>query len=172
MIDEKKLNFLWVYDFPLFEYDEKEKRYSSVHHPFTMPNLEDVAKLDSDPLDVKSQAYDFVLNGVELGGGSIRIHDSAIQNKVFNILGIKDEEANEKFGFLLDALRFGAPPHGGVAFGLDRIIMLMQNAKSIRDVIAFPKTQRGQCLMSNSPSKVSEAQLDELYISSIIPEEN
>lgn len=164
LIDSSQMNFLWVYNFPLFEYDAKEKRYSSVHHPFTMPNLEDIDKLDTDPASVNSQAYDMVLNGTELGGGSIRIHSSKIQSKIFELLAISEHEAKEKFGFLLTALEYGTPPHGGLAFGLDRIIMLMMGSTSIRDVIAFPKTQRGQCLMSESPSHVTTSQLEELGI--------
>lgn len=164
LLDDNILHFLWITDFPLMEYDAKEKRYFAVHHPFTAPKEEDLDKLESDPQSVRSQAYDFVLNGVELGGGSIRIHAAPLQNKIFKLLGIEEEEAKEKFGFLLDALSYGAPPHGGVAFGLDRILMLMQQCDSIRDVIAFPKTQRGQCLMSESPSAVPTESTEELYI--------
>ena len=164
LIDPKRYDFLWVHDFPLFEYDEREGRYQSVHHPFTMPREEDVERIETDPGSVCSQAYDFVLNGVELGGGSIRIHDSRIQERVFRLLKIDPKAAREKFGFLLDALTYGAPPHGGIAFGLDRIVMLMQGRKSIRDVIPFPKTQKGQCLMSESPTGVPLEQLTELAI--------
>ena len=164
MIPQDKMNFLWVYDFPLFEKDEKENRLVALHHPFTMPKEEHLELLSTEPEKVLSQAYDFVLNGVELGGGSMRIYNSDIQNKVFELIGLSQEEAKNKFGFLLDALQYGAPPHGGIAFGLDRIVMLMQNMSSIRDVIAFPKTQKGQCLLSSSPSDVSDEQLEELYI--------
>jgi len=162
MTKEKELKFLWVYDFPLFEYDEKEKRYNSVHHPFTMPLIEDVHEFDKDVLKIRSQAYDFVLNGSELGGGSVRISTPEVQKKVFSVLGIDELTAENKFGFLLTALKYGTPPHGGIAFGLDRILMIMLEQQSIRDVIAFPKTQRGICLMSGSPSDVSEDQLHEL----------
>ncbi len=161
--DEKK--FAWVVDFPLFEWDEAEKRYYSVHHPFTSPNEEFLGKLEENPEQVLSNGYDLVLNGIELGGGSIRIHDSELQQKIFGILNISDEEAKEKFGFLMEALQYGAPPHGGIAFGLDRMVMMFQKENSLRDVIAFPKTQKGVCLMSEAPSVVSEDQLDELNIS-------
>lgn len=164
LIDEKKLAFTWVVDFPMFEYDEKEARHASVHHPFTSPRPEDFELLKTDPTKVKTQAYDLVLNGNEIGGGSIRIHDTKIQSQVFDILKIDPQEAKEQFGFLLEALQYGTPPHGGIAFGLDRIIMLMTGADSIRDVIAFPKTQKGTCLMTESPSKVSATQLLELGI--------
>lgn len=164
LIDENQMEFVWVVDFPLFEWDDEAKRYIAIHHPFTAPRIEDMDLLESNPLKVKSQAYDLVLNGTELGGGSIRIHQPELQQKVFNLLGISDEEAKEKFGFLIDALSLGAPPHGGIAFGLDRIVMLMQKVQSIRDVIAFPKTQRGQCMMSHSPSAVDRKQLRELSL--------
>jgi len=164
LIDEKKLAFVWVYDFPMFDYDEKEARHAAVHHPFTSPRPDDLPLLDTEPLKIRTQAYDLVLNGNEIGGGSIRIHDPKVQSKVFEILKINAEEARKKFGFLLDALEFGAPPHGGIAFGLDRIIMLMAGAGSIRDVIAFPKTQKATCLMSEAPSPVAAAQLLELGI--------
>ena len=164
LIPANKMNFLWIYDFPLFERDEKENRLVALHHPFTMPKEEHLPLLASDPEQVLSQAYDFVLNGVELGGGSMRIYNNDLQNKIFTLIGLSPEEAKDKFGFLLDALQYGAPPHGGIAFGLDRIVMLMQNMSSIRDVIAFPKTQKGQCLMSESPSEVTDEQLEELYI--------
>ncbi len=165
LIDEKKLAFVWVYDFPMFDYDEKEARHAAVHHPFTAPRPEDIHLLDGDDVTkAKTQAYDLVLNGNEIGGGSIRIHDPKLQSKVFDILKISQEDARLKFGFLLDALEFGAPPHGGIAFGLDRLIMLMSGATSIRDVIAFPKTQKASCLLSDAPSHVSATQLLELGI--------
>lgn len=167
LIDRKSddLQFLWVVDFPLFEWNTDEKRYDSVHHPFTSPHLDQLDLLDSNPLAVRSESYDMVLNGVELGGGSIRIHDQALQSKIFKMLNISEEAAEEKFGFLLKALQYGAPPHGGIAFGLDRLVMILQKEASIRDIIAFPKTQKGTCLMSHAPGKVVPEQLIELGIS-------
>lgn len=168
MIDDNRLCFTWVTDFPLLEYNEDDKRFYSMHHPFTSPLAEHMDLVDNfsheNSEKLKAQAYDIVLNGVEIGGGSIRIHNSEIQKKIFKLLGISDEEANEKFSFLLDALKYGAPPHGGIALGLDRIMMLLLKKNSIRDVIAFPKTQKGQCLMSNAPSIVDKEQLKELSI--------
>ncbi len=165
LIDKDKLNFLWVVEFPLFEYDHKEKRISATHHPFTAPVPEDVPLLDTDVLKVRSDTYDLVLNGNEIGGGGQRIYDSKIQAKIFNLLGIDDEKAKIRFGFLLDALKYGAPPMCGMAYGIDRVVMLLQKQESIREVIAFPKTQKGQCLMSGCPSTVDADQLEELHLS-------
>jgi len=153
---------LWVVDFPMFEYDEEQKRWSAMHHPFTSPKDGHEDLLFSDPGKALSKGYDMVLNGSEIGGGSVRIHRAEVQAKVFKALGISDEEAQAKFGFLLENLQFGAPPHGGIAFGLDRIVAMMTGAESIRDVIAFPKTQRAQCLLTHAPSPVDEKQLREL----------
>jgi aspartyl-tRNA synthetase len=155
---------LWVVDFPMFEYDEEEDRYTAAHHPFTSPKDGHEDLLQTDPLNAIAKAYDMVLNGWEIGGGSVRIHREEVQSKVFRALKIGEEEAQEKFGFLLDALQYGAPPHGGIAFGLDRIVTMMTGADSIRDVIAFPKTQRAQCLLTQAPSTVDEKQLRELHI--------
>jgi aspartyl-tRNA synthetase len=155
---------VWVVDFPMFEYDPETRRYKALHHPFTSPQADYEETLDSDPVNAMARAYDMVLNGTEIGGGSIRIHRTAVQQRVFAALGIEDDEAREKFGFLLDALRFGAPPHGGIAFGLDRIAAMMAGVESIRDVIAFPKTQKASCLMTEAPSVVSDLQLRELNI--------
>ena len=167
LIDENSYSFVWITDFPLLEYDEEEGRPSPVHHPFTAPRDEDLELLQKEPLKVRSRAYDLVLNGVEIGGGSIRIHRKDIQDEIFKVLRIEDNDARDKFGFLLHALEFGAPPHGGIAFGLDRLVMLMGGRESIRDVMAFPKTQKGQCLMTGAPSNVSMEQLAELYLSVI-----
>ena len=163
-IDESKNAFTWVTEFPLVEYDETEKRYTAMHHPFTAPREEDLGKFESDPGSVKARAYDLVLNGNEIGGGSVRIHQKEVQEKMFKLLGISQEEAETKFGFLLDALKYGAPPHCGIALGLDRITMLLSGAGSIRDVIAFPKTQKATCLMTQAPSKVDPKQLRELRL--------
>ncbi|PMP67820.1 MAG: aspartate--tRNA ligase [Thermodesulfobacterium geofontis] len=164
LIPENKFSFVWIVDFPLFEWDDEENRLVSVHHPFTHPKEEDIPLLDTEPLKVKSRAYDIVLNGIEIGGGSIRIHKKELQEKIFNLLNISPEEAQEKFGFLLTALEYGAPPHGGIAFGLDRLIMLMLGKKSIREVIPFPKTQRAQCLLTGAPSEVKIEQILELHL--------
>jgi aspartyl-tRNA synthetase len=154
----------WVIDFPMFEWDEGENRWISLHHPFTSPNEDDLGKLKDAPGECRSRAYDMVLNGTEVGGGSMRIYRSEVQKTVFEQLGIEEQEARDKFGFLLDALSYGCPPHGGIAFGLDRLVMLMAGAHTIRDVMAFPKTQTASCLLTQAPSEVSERQLRELHI--------
>lgn len=164
LIDESKNAFMWVTEFPLVEYDETEKRFTAMHHPFTAPREEDLTKFESDPASIKARAYDLVLNGNEIGGGSIRIHQKDVQEKMFKLLGIGQEEAEAKFGFLLDALQYGAPPHCGIALGLDRVTMLLSGAASIRDVIAFPKTQKATCLMTQAPSEVDPKQLRELRL--------
>jgi len=160
-------NFSWVVDPPLFEYDDDKKTWAAAHHAFTRPHDDSVPLIESDPGKVLCYRYDLVLNGFEIAGGSIRLHDPEVQKKVFAALGIKDEEAQEKFGFLLSALKFGAPPHGGIALGMDRIMMLLNSTESIRDVIAFPKTQKGTDLMSDAPGTVGPHQLAELRIRTI-----
>jgi aspartyl-tRNA synthetase len=171
LIDKNKWAFLWVVDFPMFEEDSEEKRPKALHHPFTSPKKEDLDKLESEPYKVKSDAYDLVLNGFELGGGSIRIHNPKVQKRVFNVLKISDKEAEEKFGFFLEAFKYGAPPHGGIAFGLDRLVMLMAGTKDIRETIAFPKNKAAVSPMDGSPGEVSQKQLDELYLMLSLPEE-
>ncbi|HCW7140413.1 aspartate--tRNA ligase [Staphylococcus aureus] len=164
LIDETKLNFLWVTDWPLLEYDEDAKRYVAAHHPFTSPKEADIAKLGTAPEEAEANAYDIVLNGYELGGGSIRIHDGELQEKMFEVLGFTKEQAQEEFGFLLDAFKYGAPPHGGIALGLDRLVMLLTNRTNLRDTIAFPKTASATCLLTNAPGEVSDKQLEELSL--------
>ena len=167
LIPKDQFAFLWITDFPQFEYSEEEDRYVAVHHPFTMPKEEDIDKLENDLGNVKAKAYDIVLNGYELGGGSIRIHDRELQAKMFKALGFTDEAAQERFGFLLDAFKYGTPPHGGMAYGLDRLVMLMAGSDNIRDTIAFPKVQNASCLMSNAPDFVEDKQLDDLKIACV-----
>ncbi|EOD8573784.1 aspartate--tRNA ligase [Staphylococcus aureus] len=164
LIDETKLNFLWVTDWPLLEYDEDAKRYVAAHHPFTSPKEADIAKLGTAPEEAEANAYDIVLNGYELGGGSIRIHDGELQEKMFEVLGFTKEQAQEQFGFLLDAFKYGAPAHGGIALGLDRLVMLLTNRTNLRDTIAFPKTASATCLLTNAPGEVSDKQLEELSL--------
>ncbi len=170
LIDNNLHHFLWITDFPLLEWDEQEKRYVALHHPFTAPREEDLVRMKTDPGKVRARAYDLVLNGSEIGGGSIRIHREEVQKEMFSALGIDGEEAKNRFGFLLEALEYGAPPHGGIAFGLDRITMILSGASSIRDVIPFPKTQKATCLMTEAPSRVDRQQLDELMIKTQIVE--
>jgi aspartyl-tRNA synthetase len=153
-----------VTDFPLFDYDEESGRYVAKHHPFTSPRTEDIDLLETNPAEARAKAYDIVLNGFEIGGGSIRIHKSEVQKRMFRALGFTDEKANEKFGFLLEAFKYGTPPHGGIAFGLDRLVMILTGSENIREVIAFPKTQNATCLMTDAPSWVDEDQLDELSV--------
>ncbi|WP_243386214.1 aspartate--tRNA ligase [Bacillus kexueae] len=164
LIDESIFNFLWVVDWPLVEYAEEEDRYYALHHPFTMPAREDVALFDSSPSEMRAQAYDLVLNGYELGGGSIRIFEKDVQEKMFKLLGFSEEEAKEQFGFLLEAFEYGTPPHGGIALGLDRLVMLLAGRTNLRDTIAFPKTASASCLLTEAPGEVSEEQLHELHL--------
>ncbi|MCI6811598.1 MAG: aspartate--tRNA ligase [Lachnospiraceae bacterium] len=171
IIDENKFNFLWITEFPLLEWDEEENRYTAMHHPFTMPMDEDLALLDTDPGKVRAKAYDIVLNGTELGGGSVRIFQSEVQEKMFQVLGFSKEEAYNRFGFLLNAFKYGVPPHAGLAYGLDRLVMLLVKADSIREVIAFPKVKDASCLMTNAPDVVDEKQLEELFIQIAMAEE-
>lgn len=167
LVDNNTFDFLWVVDFPLFEYDDESDRYVAVHHPFTSPKDSDIEKIDTDQANVTAKAYDMVLNGSEIGGGSIRINDPEVQSKMFSALGIDKETAEERFGFLLNAFKYGVPPHGGLAFGLDRLVMIMLGKPSIRDVIAFPKVQNASDLMSGSPAPVDQINLDELHIKNI-----
>jgi aspartyl-tRNA synthetase len=171
LIDKNEFRFLWVTEFPVFEWSDEEERYKAMHHPFTMPMDEDLELLDTDMGKARAKAYDIVLNGCELGGGSVRIHQNDVQEKMFELLGFTQEEAHDRFGFLLDAFKYGVPPHAGLAFGLDRMIMLMTGADSIRDVIAFPKIKDASCLMSNAPDVVDEKQLEELCLKVVLPEE-
>ena len=164
LLNDKQYNLLWVVDFPLFEKDDETGELNAMHHPFTSPKLDQIELLDTHPEQVKANAYDIVLNGVELGGGSIRIHDRNLQAKMFEVLGLTKEECEEKFGFLIEAFKYGAPPHGGLAYGLDRLVMLLLGEPSIREVMAFPKNQNAQCLVSDAPAPVDDAQLDELGI--------
>jgi aspartyl-tRNA synthetase len=166
-VDEKAWRFLWVTDFPLFEWDRELGRYVSLHHPFTAPVDEDIPLLETEPGRVRAKAYDVVLNGYEVGGGSIRIHDSALQAKVFKLLALSEEEARDRFGFFLEALQYGTPPHGGIALGVDRMVMLLAGETSLRQVIAFPKTASATDLMTGSPSTVKEDQLGDLGLLSI-----
>lgn len=165
LIPSEVYKFVWIIDFPLFEYDEEEDCFQSKHHPFAAPVDEDIDKLEKDPASVRADAYDLVLNGEELGGGSIRINNRPLQQKVFSVLSMSEKEQQEKFGFLLEAFDYGTPPHGGIAFGMDRLMMITARTDSIRDVIAFPKTQRATSLLTNAPSKVSKKQLKELGLS-------
>lgn len=167
LLNDKDFKLLWVVDFPMFEKDDETGELKAMHHPFTQPKLDQVPMLDTDPTAVKAEAYDIILNGVELGGGSIRIHDKDLQAKIFEVLGLTKEECDEKFGFLIEAFKYGVPPHGGLAYGLDRLVMLLAGESSIREVIAFPKNQNAQCLVSNAPSPVAEDQLKELGISTL-----
>ena len=171
IIDENKFNFLWITEFPLLEWDEEENRYTAMHHPFTMPMDEDLALLDTDPGKVRAKAYDIVLNGTELGGGSVRIFQSEVQEKMFQVLGFSKEEAYNRFGFLLNAFKYGVPPHAGLEYGLDRLVMLLVKADSIREGIAFPKVKDASCLMTNAPDVVDEKQLEELFIQIAMAEE-
>lgn len=164
LLKKDDFKFLWVTEFPLLEYSEEEGRFMAMHHPFTMPMDEDLQYIDSDPGRVRAKSYDIVLNGVEMGGGSVRIHQGDVQSKMFEVLGFTPERANDQFGFLLEAFKYGVPPHAGLAYGFDRMVMLMVGADSIRDVIAFPKVKDASCLMTEAPTPVDPAQLKELGI--------
>ena len=171
LLDKNQFNFLWVTEFPLLEWSEEQNRFVAMHHPFTMPMDEDLDKIDTDPGAVRAKAYDIVLNGTELGGGSVRIHQADIQEKMFEVLGFTKEQAQERFGFLLDAFKYGVPPHAGLAYGFDRLMMLMTGADSIREVIAFPKVKDASDLMTNAPDVVDPVQLEELGIAVVKTEE-
>ncbi|KPD01668.1 Aspartate--tRNA ligase [Geobacillus sp. BCO2] len=171
LIDETRLAFLWVTDWPLLEYDEEEGRYYAAHHPFTMPVRDDIPLLETNPGAVRAQAYDLVLNGYELGGGSLRIFERDVQEKMFQALGFSKEEARRQFGFLLEAFEYGTPPHGGIALGLDRLVMLLAGRTNLRDTIAFPKTASASCLLTEAPGPVSEKQLEELHLAVVLPRE-
>ena len=171
LLKKDDFKFLWVTEFPLFEYSEEENRYVAMHHPFTMPMEEDLPLIDTNPGAVRAKAYDIVLNGTELGGGSVRIHQADVQEKMLEVLGFTPERAREQFGFLLDAFKYGVPPHAGLAYGLDRVVMLMVGADSIRDVIAFPKVKDASCLMMEAPAPVDQKQLDDLEIAIVEKEE-
>ena len=172
LLDDKELNFVWITRFPLLEYDEEAKRWLSIHHPFTSPVDEDLETLEASPGKVRAKAYDLALNGIELGGGSIRIHSRNVQESIFKLLGLNEAETEEKFGFMLKAFEYGTPPHGGIALGIDRMVMLLAGRSSIRDVIAFPKTQSASDLLTEAPSEVDQAQLQELHIQTVMPEED
>ena len=171
LYNKDEFKFLWVVHFPMFEYDEEEGRYKAEHHPFTSIMEEDMPRFFDGDMTIRTNTYDLVLNGNEIGGGSIRIHNPQVQEKVFEKLGLSQEQAREKFGFFVDAFKYGAPPHGGLAFGIDRWLMVMLGENSIRDVIPFPKTNKGQCLMTEAPNVVEQEQLDELFIKSTYEEE-
>ena len=170
LLDKNQFNFLWITEFPLLEWNEEQNRFVAKHHPFTMPMDEDLQYLDSDPGRVRAKAYDIVLNGTEIGGGSVRIYQSDVQEKMFEVLGFTKEEAYDRFGFLLNAFKYGVPPHAGLAYGLDRLIMLMAKEDSIREVIAFPKIKDASCLMTDAPNVVDEKQLEELAIAIALEE--
>ena len=172
LLDKREYKFVLITEFPLLEWSEEENRYTAMHHPFTMPMEEDLERLESDPGSVRAKAYDIVLNGVELGGGSVRIFQSDVQERMFRALGFTDEKAHEQFGFLLDAFKYGVPPHAGLAIGLDRFVMLLVKAESIREVIAFPKVKDASCLMSEAPNVVDEKQLEELCLAVNLPKED
>ena len=171
LLDKNEYRFVWITEFPLLEWSEEENRFTAMHHPFTMPMEEDLHLIDSDPGAVRAKAYDIVLNGNEIGGGSVRIHQNDIQEKMFEVLGFTKEQAYNQFGFLLNAFKYGVPPHAGLAYGLDRMVMLMAKEDSIREVIAFPKVKDASCLMSEAPNVVDEKQLKELCIKVDLPEE-
>ena len=170
LLDKSEYRFVWITEFPLLEWSEEENRYTAMHHPFTMPMEEDLDMIDSEPGKVRAKAYDIVLNGTEIGGGSVRIHQNDIQEKMFECLGISKEQAQEKFGFLLEAFKYGVPPHAGLAYGLDRLVMLMTKEDTIRDVIAFPKVKDASCLLTDAPNTVDDKQLEELCLEIEIPE--